>query len=96
MFGELTRDFTDPASKQKLKDLWGLAAREIERNKVIMGEFVNRASSSPSFLRGDRNTSRRSKTEFDEQRPLVTVREMGPSVVESDDGELQLQARIMA
>jgi hypothetical protein len=48
---KLSADFTDPGSKNKIKELWKQAGAEIERNKRIMAEFVNRASSSPSFMR---------------------------------------------
>lgn len=36
MMGKLSADYTDPASKQRIKELLALAGKEIERNKRIM------------------------------------------------------------
>jgi hypothetical protein len=69
MMGKLSADYTDPASKQRIKELLAIAGKEIERNKRIMQDFINRASTSPSFLksstqRGGRG-GRVSKTEME-------------------------------
>ena len=60
----LARDFSDTPSKKKIKGLCDMASKEMERNKRIMGEFVNRASVSSSNYRRDSNLNayRRSRT----------------------------------
>jgi hypothetical protein len=62
MITNLSRDFIDPPSKNKIKDLWSLAGKEIERNKRIMEEFVSRFSSSK--MRRDTEGARKTKTEM--------------------------------
>lgn len=47
MMGKLSNDYTDPASKLQIKELFAMAGKEIERNKRIMQDFINRASTSP-------------------------------------------------
>lgn len=44
MIEGLSKEYSDPASRNKIKELWNLAAKEFERNKRLMEEFVNRAS----------------------------------------------------
>jgi len=64
MITNLSQDFTDPQSKNKIKELWNLSGKEIERNKRIMEEFVSRVSSSAAYMRRDTHGNRKSKTEM--------------------------------
>lgn len=62
MITNLSRDFVDPPSKNKIKELWNVAGKEIERNKRIIEEFVSRMSSTK--VRRDTQGNRKSKTEM--------------------------------
>ena len=39
---EIERKYRDPEAKNKMKDLKKLAQKEIERNKVVLREFINK------------------------------------------------------
>ena len=82
---QLSRDFKEPASKNKIKEIWSKAAREIDRNKRIMEEFVNRASSST--IRRESTTMRISRTQmdYDVKGGYSKEERHSASVVESED-----------
>jgi hypothetical protein len=101
----LAHDYTDRPSKLRIKELCDLASREMERNKRIMGEFVNRASGSPSNLRDSSlNAYRRSRTEFGGNLPaaagnkLKAVEERESSYMMSDDqlSDIKVEQRMLA
>lgn len=67
MLYKLSRDFTDQSSKQKTKEMWNTAGKEIEKNKKIMEEFINKAAASEAFLKRIEQSGgkRFSKTELE-------------------------------
>lgn len=100
---KLSADYTDPASKQRIKELLAMAAKENERNKRIMQDLINRASTSPSFLKSSQNRGGRvSRTEMERRasnsRSIEPQAQEGVSLVESDEitGEVIIQQRINA